>query len=169
MNTPLKLRWLTGEECVEIQKILRQRKVEASLRERALLIWRMAEGQVLKEVIKQVRFHYQNARKWVIRFNQIGLEGLKDKERSGRPPIYTKHEKEKILKIATSRPKDMGLNFTTWSLPKLQKYIRNKKIAPHIGIETIRRILSQAGFKYLASQTWCESNDPHFEVKKRNN
>jgi len=35
-----------------------------------------------------------------------------------------------------------------------------------ISRETIRRILARHGLRFLTGQTWCQSTDPEFEVKK---
>lgn len=120
----------------------------------------------IAQVAKEIRLDSVNARKWIHRFNEQGLPGLKEREGRGRPPLYKGEDRQKILEVATSKPQELGLCFTTWSLPKLRDYLREKDIAPEIGWETVRRILKEAGWNYQASKTWCESNDPDFEVKK---
>ena len=110
--------------------------------------------------------HYTNAHKWVKRFQSEGLAGLKDRKRPGRPKIHTGQIEELVIKAATSRPPDLGLGFTTWSLVKLEKHLsQHHPIAP-ISRETIRRILARHGLRFLTGQTWCQSTDPEFEVKK---
>jgi len=71
-----------------------------------------------------------------------------------------------IIKAAAARPKDLGLPFTTWSLPKLQEYLSQQPGLKGITRSTIRRRLHQEGFHFYEGQTWCESNDPDFESKK---
>ncbi|SPE41137.1 hypothetical protein SBA7_1490001 [Candidatus Sulfotelmatobacter sp. SbA7] len=68
--------------------------------------------------------------------------------------------------MAAARPKDLGLKFTTWSLPKLQEYLGRQSGLGTIARSTIRRRLRQEGFRFRDGQTWCESQDPDFEVKK---
>ena len=73
---------------------------------------------------------------------------------------------ELVIKTATSRPPDLGLGFTTWSLAKLEQHLRQHSGISTISRETIRHILSRHGLRFLTGQTWCKSNDPEFEVKK---
>jgi len=68
--------------------------------------------------------------------------------------------------VATAHPRDRGLDFTTWSLPKLEEYLRQRPGLKHLARSTIRRRLRAAGLRYRAGQTWCQSTDPDFEVKK---
>jgi hypothetical protein len=73
---------------------------------------------------------------------------------------------ELVIKTATSRPPDLGLGFTTWSLAKLEAHLRQHPGISSISRETIRHILSRHGLRFLTGQTWCQSSDPEFEVKK---
>src|SRR5437762_2738283 len=95
-----------------------------------------------------------------------GVKGLTDRTRSGRPPDYAAGATSEILKVATAHPEDLGLGFTTWSLPKLEEYLRQQPGLKHLARSTIRRRLHHAGLRYRAGQTWCLSTDPDFEVKK---
>ena len=113
-----------------------------------------------------INLHYTNAHKWVKRFQAAGLVGLQTRSRKGRPRIYQKKLEGMIIKTATSRPQDLGLGFTTWSLTKLEGFLRQRRGLNSISRETIRRILGHHGLRFLTGQTWCKSNDPDFEVKK---
>src|SRR5439155_12173895 len=79
---------------------------------------------------------------------------------------YAAGATSEILKVATAHPEDLGLGFTTWSLPKLEEYLRQQPGLKHLARSTIRRRLHHAGLRYRAGQTWCLSTDPDFEVKK---
>jgi transposase len=65
-----------------------------------------------------------------------------------------------------SRPQDLGLPFTQWSLTKLRAYLIQEKVVDTISIERLRQILEEEGFSYQRSKTWKESTDPDFEAKK---
>ena len=155
---------LTGEQLVELQRILRSRATSAGLQRRAHLIWELAAGASLVEAAEWVDVHYTNAHLWVKRFVDSGVAGLVDRPKSGRPRQYD--EDSKIIKAASARPKDLGLKFTTWSLQKLEEHLQKKPGLKKVTRSTIRRRLQAEGFKFKAGRTWCESNDPDFEVKK---
>src|SRR5580765_3842167 len=108
----------------ELQRVLRSRSTPASLRQRGELIWLLAGGASLAEASEWVGLHYTNAHIWVKRFPEAGVAGLLDHPKSGRPRRYGDDVTTEVIKVAAARPKDLGLKFTTWSLPKLQEYLR---------------------------------------------
>ena len=150
----------------ELQRVLRLRTNPASLRRRSELIWLLAGGASLGEASEWVGLHYTNARLWTERFLKSGLAGLSDRPRPGRPRVYGKDVDTEVIKAAAAQPKDLGLSFTTWSLPKLQEYLSKQPGLEQITRATIRRRLHQEGFHFYEGQTWCESRDPEFESKK---
>lgn len=121
---------------------------------------------MLAEASEWADLHYTNAHQWVKRFLEYGIAGLSDQPKSGRPRIYGKGLDTEIVKAAAARPKDLGLPFTAWSLPKLQEYLSQRRGLKEITRSTIRRRLHQEGFRFYEGQTWCESHDPDFESKK---
>jgi transposase len=166
MHHPFLLPPLSAEELLELQRLLRAETTPAALYRRGNLIWQLAAGFSIAEASERVNLHYTNAHKWVQRFQATGLVGLQTRSRRGRPRIYQKKLEAIIIKIATSRPQDLGLGFTTWSLYKLEDFLRKRQGLESISRETIRRILGHHGLRFLTGQTWCKSNDPDFEVKK---
>jgi transposase len=130
------------------------------------LIWELAAGCSLAEASEAVGLHYTNAHRWVRRFMASGVKGLVEGARSGRPRDYDAQATTEILQVATAQPGDLGLGFTTWSLPKLEEYLRQRPRLRRLARSTIRRRLRTAGLRYRTGQTWCQSGDPDFEVKK---
>jgi transposase len=157
---------LKGRQLVELQQVLRSRSSSSGLRQRSELIWLLAGGASLAEASEWVGLHYTNAHIWVKRFRESGLTGLSDHPKSGRPRVYGDEVTTELIKVAAARPKDLGLKFTTWSLPKLQEYLRRQSDLGTVTRSTIRRRLRQEGFRFRDGHTWCESQDPDFEVKK---
>lgn len=164
-NKPFLLPPLYAEELLELQRLLRAENTRSSVYRRCRLIWELTAGCNLSEASELAGLHYTNARLWVVRFENEGVEGLLGRPRSGRPPVYTDKMHTLVIKAATSRPADLGLDFTTWSLTKLEQYLQDRR-GLTLSRETIRRILHQYGLRFLTGQTWCESSDPDFEVKK---
>jgi transposase len=166
MNRPFLLRPLSAQELLALQRLLRAHNTPVGLYRRCNLIWQLAAGYSIAEASEIAELHYTNAHKWVKRFVSKGLTGLQDLSRSGRPRIYSEEAETLVIETATSRPQDLQLGFTTWSLVKLEKHLRQFPQLESISRETIRHILSRHGLRFLTGQTWCESNDPEFEVKK---
>jgi len=166
MNRPFLLRPLSAQELLALQRLLRADRTPIALYRRCNLVWQLAAGYSIAEASEMVELHYTNAHKWVKRFLSKGLAGLQDRPRSGRPRIYSENAETLVIETATSRPQDLQLGFTTWSLVKLEKHLRQFPELEMISRETIRHILSRHGLRFLTGQTWCETNDPQFEVKK---
>jgi len=68
------------------------------------------------------------------RFLESGVVGLSDRPQKGRPRIYVKDVDTELIRVAAAPPKDLGLPFTTWSLPKLQEYLDHQP-----GLEGVTR------------------------------
>ena len=157
---------LSGEQLVELQRILRSRSTPAGLYKRAYLIWNLAAGYPLTDAAEFSNFHYTNAHKWMNRYVKSGFEGLHDLKRCGRPYKYNESTRTTILKVVTSRPSDLDLPFNTWSLSTLENYLREYTGLRRLSRETIRRVMVSHGIRFRSGKTWCESNDPDFDVKK---
>lgn len=166
MGKKLNFPELSGEQLVELQRILRSRSTPVGLFQRSYMIWNLAAGYSLTEASDFSNIHYTNAHKWMKRYLQRELDGLEDLPRSGRPAHYEEDTHTSILKVATSRPSDLGLPFQTWSLTKLEDYIRHETGLSHLSRETIRRVMLSHGLRFRVGKTWSESNDPEYEVKK---
>jgi transposase len=166
MNRPFLLPPLSGEELLELQRLIRAPSTAVGLYRRCLLIWQLAAGYSIRDASQIANLHYTNAHKWVKRFQSYGLAGLRERKRPGRPRIHGGEIEDVVIETATSRPPDLGLGFTTWSLAKLEHHLRQHSEISSISRETIRHILSRHGLRFLTGQTWCESDDPEFEVKK---
>ncbi len=89
---------------------------------------------------------------------------LLGRKRPERPRLFDRATETRVIEAATSRHADLGLPFTTWSLVKLERYLRGKEDVLSRG--TIRRILHRPGLRFLTGQTWCRSDDLEYEVKK---
>lgn len=157
---------LKAAQLVDLQRLLRARNTASGLRRRCELIWLLAGGSSLSEASEWAEIHYTNAHLWMKRFLESGIAGLLDRPKTGRPRIYGADFDTTIVKAAAARPKDLGLVFTTWSLPKLEEYLKEQPGLAGITRSTIRRRLHQEGFHFYEGQTWCESQDPDFESKK---
>jgi transposase len=142
------------------------RKKDRNIRDRAMVVILSAEGFPVPEIMIHLARCREYVIYWIKRFNNYGFEGLETPHRPGRPPKFTDATIEKIKTIAISKPGDLGLAFTTWSLSKLQRYLIRKGIVSHISWDSIRRLLKRTGFSLREAQKWMVSDDPHFAFKK---
>ncbi len=68
---------------------LRRQKTPMGLAKRAQAILLLAEGQTFAATARQVGLRERHVRKWALRFAMLGIEGLSDKKRPGRRPVFS--------------------------------------------------------------------------------
>jgi transposase len=130
---------------------------------RAKIIILSYEGYTPPQIEKAINMHVKNIRKWIHRFNEYGIEGILEKKRTGRKPKFNEKTINQILKIIKKPPYELNLPFSTWSLRKLEAYLKNKGI--DISHTRIRQLLLKHGFKFLKSKQELISKDPNYEAK----
>ena len=160
------VREISSEEGNQLKRILR-RSSESFKAKRARVILASAQGMRIPEISKSFGFSSDYARYVIHGFNERGFEVFKSKyENCGSSPKFSNEQRQMVIDIALSKPIELGLPFTEWSLPKLKEYIIGNTDIDYISHETIRRILQESGIKYRRTKTWKESNDPDYEIKK---
>ena len=68
---------------------LRRQKPPVGLAKRARAILLLAEGHTVAATARQVELRERQVRKWALRFVAYGLDGLYDKKRPGRRPVFS--------------------------------------------------------------------------------
>jgi len=108
---------------------------------RLQIIMLSAAGKRVPEISEEVNLHPINVRKWIHRFNEYGLDGLRSGKSPGRPPVFSEDQRLRICDIANTNPRLLGLHYSRWSLQRLRRYLVERRIVEHISVETIRQIL----------------------------
>jgi transposase len=108
---------------------------------RLQIIMLSAAGKRVPEISEEVHLHPINVRKWIHRFNQQGLDGLRSGKSPGRPPVFDEEQRNAIVHIANTNPRALGLHYSRWSLQRLRRYLIEHQIVDHISVETIRQII----------------------------
>src|SRR5205823_15033891 len=93
----LRVREMTSEEVAIIKRLAHSRTEPARLVERARIVWLAQQGQRGPAIARELRVSSDTVRRWLKRFNAVGLEGLRDARRSGRPATYTPQEVGEVL------------------------------------------------------------------------
>jgi transposase len=100
----------------------------------------------------------------VRQYRQHGLDPIICDPRKSR---RKKHEetayKEAIFAILHSPPMSHGINRTTWRTSDIRKLMSEQGLA--IGVNGIRRIISNAGYTVRKAKVVLTSNDPDYEEK----
>lgn len=134
---------------------------------RAKVIKFSSEGYTTTEIVEMVDIHSNNVRKWINRFNKIGLAILEHHNKGSKVnKVFTEEDAQRIASIALSRPRELGQKFTNWSIPKLKKYLIENSIVKTISTETIRTMLISKGISFQHTKAWLHSTDPNYQAKK---
>src|SRR3712207_4499216 len=120
---PVCLRDMTAAEHAAVQKLAHSRTAPAHRVQRAQIIWRASRGESASGIATRVGLDGETVRKRIRRFNAEGLDALKDKYRSGRPPTYTPEQTATVIGTALTKPQTLGLPFAAWTLDRLAAYL----------------------------------------------
>lgn len=163
----LAVRRLKASERRLLDEKISDRTLSAYVLDRYRIIQAINQGFNPTQVAAVLGCERQTVYQWVYMFNRSGFsEFEKATNPNGRPAILTSENLRQLVKIALSRPQDLGLPYSTWSVAKLADYCRSKDLLPDVSNEWIRRLLRREGLSIQRTKTWKESPDPQFEKKK---
>ncbi len=121
---------------------------EPDLKHRARVVLLSSDGYRIPEIGELVGAHPANLRKWIHRFNRNGCRGLISTRSGGAKPRFSEEQKQRIVALAEQRPRDLGLNFTKWTLHRLAEQAEKQRIVDRISHEYVRQILLAADCSY---------------------
>ena len=115
---------------------------------RLYAVYQISLGKTSREVQELYNTSFKQICNWVHQFEKEGIEGLKDKAKSGRKPRLDHQQLAEIKNVLlNSIPEEFGYNTSTWNGILAIDYIKKK-----YGIEykkaNIYNILSSLGFTY---------------------
>ena len=142
----LYVRALDSKEKLELQSWSSSQDMELKHRARVVLL--SADGYRIPEIARMVGAHPANLRKWIRRFNLSSCEGLLTVRSGGAKPRFSEEQRSRIVALAETKPRELGLNFTCWTLHKLAEQACKRRIVDRISHEYIRQILKGAHCSY---------------------
>jgi transposase len=163
---PIRIDRLSAEEHDALDHAYRTAK-DGRLRIRALLVLLAAERQmVAADIAAVVRMHEETVRRWLVRYQAEGLNGLADAPRPGAAPKATRFYREQLLAIVRRRPRALGLPFSLWTGERLSDYLA-EKTGVRMSRASVYRLLRAGGVHLNRPQHTITSPDPEYTTKKR--
>jgi len=135
------VRKLSRKEKDELYYLLENKEIK----DKVLIILLSYEGCEVREIARRLNIHPETVRRWIRKFNKEGLKCFFKK--AGRKRKINSRIEKKILNITIKKPYKFNLNFSSWSLRKLEYYL-NKKFGLKISHNQIRKILLKYGLKF---------------------
>ena len=162
----IEFRPITEEERIELERLKRSQTAEARLVERAKMILLFHEGLKPVDIAAKLDRTAATVYSRLKRFDNEGMAGLQDKQKTGRKPTYTETERGQVIALARTDPQKLGLPFGHWTLDRLVAYLWEKD---QLGISRaqLARVLKAEGLRWYQEQVYfTERPDPQF-VEKR--
>lgn len=111
-------------------------------RYQALLL--ASEGKRPEEIKLIVRKNVLTVRRWLRKYERLGLPGLVVGHGPGRPPRITKQQRKSLITTASKSPRFSGYSFNIWTCKDLGVVLQ-QKFNVVLSAERIRQILHEEG------------------------
>jgi len=148
---------LNDDERTQLMSLANSRTLPHGLVSRAQIVLACADGEPSAAIAKRLKLNKNTVGKWRQRYRDLGIEGLHEELRAGRPrDIEDERVAEVINKALQTRPPDR----THWSV---------RSMAEHTGISksTVQRWFELFGVQPHRQRHFKLSNDPFFIEKVR--
>ena len=128
---------LTPEQTSELEDIFRNTKSHR-LRNRCQAILMAARGRSRAHIAEDLQVNPRTVRRWILRFNEGGIEGLAPDAAPGQPRKISPENAELIRSWVEKGPAKCGLDRANWTFEELAQHLwRTKGI--RVSYETVRR------------------------------
>jgi len=121
-------------------------------RDNNLRIWKRAKSVLLylnnkrpEEITELLDVGLKSVYRWLNRYNRGQVQGLYEGRHTGRPPLLTKDQLERLEEILDSGPVAYGLTTGVWTCPAIQ-HIIEEEFGIHYHHDHVRKLLHQLGF-----------------------
>jgi len=159
-----------------VRKLAVSRHGPADVIRRAQMVVRSWEGETVQAIAEALGCHPKTVRVRVVRFNALGIDGLKDAPGRGRKARLTESERSSILGLVGQTPpgqlvreRDGELHVTDehgaahWTLNALASAAQERGI--QVGRSQVRRSFLREGISWRGVHSWADSTDPDFIPK----
>jgi len=124
---------VADEKRGRIEEELRRRDLLPRMRERLEMVKAAALGREMSEIVRWSGRSPRTIRFWLDRFVGVGVCGLADAPRPGRPARADAAYLEALERTVETPPRELGFPFDVWTSPRLSAYLAETtgvRIAP---------------------------------------
>jgi len=148
---------LSNQEHEQLQCLAASRSLPHALVRRAQIVLMSASGQANKAIAEKLNLSAPTVAKWRGRYLEMGVQGLHDELRPGRPRTISEEQvAELIRRTLNTKPQD-GTHWTTRSIAQ----------GTELSKSSVQRIWSALGLQPHRQRHFKLSTDPFFIEKLR--
>ena len=151
---------VTREQRDELEAWLRRQTTHAGLAKRARARLRLSDGHHVSETATLVDMRRRHLYKWIERFRDRGVSGLREGQRPGRPPVFSPEVALHTVKPACERPDDVGRSLSHWDCAELARQLIADHVVDSISPQTVPRILASHHLQPWRQHLWLSSKAP---------
>ena len=156
-----------GDERASVEQRARSRAAPARRVERARIVALSRQGRRVAEIAGTLGVCRDTVRRRTHRFDRLGVAGLQDAGRSGRPPTSTPEQVGEVVAAGLTDPATLGLPFAAWTLDRLAAYLNEQRGIPVKRSSRAGGILQAEGLRWRTQETrFGERPDPAFAERR---
>jgi transposase len=126
---------------------------------RALMVLWRAEGLSTLEIAQRLGCHRESITPWIERYRRLGVAGLEDAPRSGRPRHLDLETADQVEATLDHSSRETDPSGARWTLARLRAVFRGVARRA-FSVETLRRRLHERGFRFRRPRLWAHGEDP---------
>jgi transposase len=139
------------------QEIVRSDESRYDHRLHGLLL--VAGGQSCQQVAETFGENPRTVQRWVKRFEDYGLDGLREGERPGRPATLDAKQWAALGRDMRRTPAEFGHAAQLWDGKLLSEHLR-RHYGVKLGVRQCQRIFGQMGFRLRKPRPQVAQSDP---------
>jgi len=128
----------------------------------------VAQGMTCPEVARWLGDSPRTVEYWVHAFEDLGLAGLLEGERSGRPPRLSAVQLGEIERILRRAPEEVGLRGNLWDGKTLSELV-GQRYGIDLGVRQCQRLFRQLGFRLRKPRPLIARADPEQQREHKKN
>jgi transposase len=156
------LRIVTELTADDFRRLIR-REPDGRVRQRLTGMLHLRQGKGVPQAAEAIQLNERKLRNWVHRFNSEGIDGLRDRRRSGRRSFLTPEQKASFRARIESGPTEAdGVVRFRWQ--DMQRILREEYGADYKAPWSVLKMVHSLGISWLS----CRPAHPQGDVEKRN-
>ena len=153
------LRIVTDLTTQDFRRLIRCES-DGRVRQRLTGMLHLKYGKTVPQAAEAIQLNERKLRNWVHRFNREGIEGLRDRPRSGRRPFLTVAQKVSFKARVEAGPTEAdGMVRFRWQ--DMQRILREEYGADYQAPWSVLKVVHSLGISWLS----CRSAHPQGDVE----